>query len=247
MLFDIVIPLGPNEKDNINTQIEYTKKNVIGYRNIYIIAYDPNITIPGCIIIPETIFPFSIQTINAHFSKYMTDLWRSGWYLQQLLKLYAGTIIPGILETYLIIDAEVFFLKPIQFIEDDKHIFTIGHQYHYPYFDHMKRLSDTFTRNHEKSGIAHHMIFYTPYIKEIFNIVESKHKNFFYQIFIEQIDASIYHGSSASEYELYFHYMIKMHNENIIIRELNWENVNSNYDLTNPSNRDYISICHYRR
>jgi hypothetical protein len=246
MLFDIVIPLGPNEKDNINKQIEYTKKNVTGYRNIYIIAYDPTITIPGCTIIPETIFPFSIQTINDHFSKYTTDLSRSGWYLQQLLKLYAGTIIPGILETYLIIDADVFFLKPIQFIEDDKYIFTIGDQYHYPYFDHMKRLSDTFTRNHEKSGIAHHMIFHTPFIREIFNIVETNHKKPFYNIFIGQIDEKIYHGSSASEYEIYFHYMIKTHSNKIIIRDLNWDNVDSNYNLETPSNKDYISICHYR-
>ena len=34
MSFDIVIPLGPNEVSRFNEQIEYTKKNVIGYRII---------------------------------------------------------------------------------------------------------------------------------------------------------------------------------------------------------------------
>ena len=38
-LFDIVIPLGPDDKSIIEKQIEYTKKNVIGYRNIYLISY----------------------------------------------------------------------------------------------------------------------------------------------------------------------------------------------------------------
>ena len=38
MLFDIVIPLGPKEKNNIFRQIEYIQKNVIGYRNIYIVT-----------------------------------------------------------------------------------------------------------------------------------------------------------------------------------------------------------------
>ena len=37
--FDIVIPVGPYDKLCIYKQIEYTKKNVIGYRNIYIISY----------------------------------------------------------------------------------------------------------------------------------------------------------------------------------------------------------------
>ena len=35
--FDIVIPVGPNDKSIIEQQIKYTKKNIIGYRNIYLI------------------------------------------------------------------------------------------------------------------------------------------------------------------------------------------------------------------
>ena len=67
MSFDIVIPLGPNERKNINKQIEYTKKNVIGYRNIYIITnnYD-NLIIPECKIIDESIFPFKINDIYSN-------------------------------------------------------------------------------------------------------------------------------------------------------------------------------------
>lgn len=36
MSFDIIIPLGPKELMNFSQQIEYTKKNIIGFRNIYI-------------------------------------------------------------------------------------------------------------------------------------------------------------------------------------------------------------------
>ena len=88
-LFDIVIPVGPNDKSIIETQIKYTKKNIIGYRNIYLICYDPSISIEGCITINENIFPFNIETVI----KYHGKLYRNGWYLQQLLKLYAGKII----------------------------------------------------------------------------------------------------------------------------------------------------------
>ena len=38
MIFDIVIPLGPNELYIFNENIQTIKLNVIGYRNIYVIA-----------------------------------------------------------------------------------------------------------------------------------------------------------------------------------------------------------------
>ena len=114
--FDIVIPVGPNDKSVIEEQIKYTKKNIIGYRNIYLICYDPSITIDGCITINENIFPFNIETV----AKYHGKLERNGWYLQQLLKLYAGKIIPNILDKYLVIDSDTFFLKPTTFVENNK-------------------------------------------------------------------------------------------------------------------------------
>ena len=61
-MFDIIIPIGPSDIDIVKEQIVFTKKNIIGYRNIYLISYDPSVSIDGCITINETIFPFSIIT-----------------------------------------------------------------------------------------------------------------------------------------------------------------------------------------
>ena len=58
-IFDIVIPVGPNDIDIINNQIIYTKKNVIGYRNIYLISCNDSLYIDGCITIKEDIFPLT--------------------------------------------------------------------------------------------------------------------------------------------------------------------------------------------
>jgi len=104
-MFDIVIPVGPNDSNILKHQIEYTKKNIVGYRKIYIISYDKSINVDGCNIISEDIFPFSLKTVAQFHGKTS----RNGWYLQQLLKLYAGTIIPDILDKYLVIDADTFF------------------------------------------------------------------------------------------------------------------------------------------
>jgi hypothetical protein len=110
--FDIVICLGPNDVNIINLMINYTKNNIIGYRNIYIISYDHNIKIDGCIIINENLFPFNKDTIIHNNNK---------WYLQQLLKLYSSIIIDGILDNVLIIDAvrlQLFLIILITLIID---------------------------------------------------------------------------------------------------------------------------------
>ena len=170
--FDIIIPVGPNDKSIIQEQIKYTKKNIIGYRNIYLISYDPSIRVDGCITIDENIFPFNINTV----AKYHGKSQRNGWYLQQLLKLYAGKIIPNILEKYLVIDTDTFFLKPTNFIKNNKCLYAYGSEYHKPYFQHMKKLDKDFTRvDINKSGICHHMIFEKKYIDEIISKIEKNH------------------------------------------------------------------------
>ena len=249
MLFDIVIPLGPNERINIYNQIEYTKKNVIGYRNIYIITNNiDNLEIKDCIIVDENTFPFKISDIAGYFFKHNGKTNRNGWYFQQLLKLYASFVIEDILDNYLVIDADVFFLRPLEFYKDSKYIFTTSNENHKPYFDHMKKLHPTFTKQTIESGISHHMIFTKQIVKEMFDKVEDNYKKPFWVIFIEAVDEHKKYSkdvieSGASEYELYFNYMIQYHNNKIIIRRLNWENKPYYYNINNNTNLDYISIC----
>lgn len=245
-MFDIVIPLGPNEKSVIHKQIEYTKKNVIGYCNIYIVSCCPDILIDGCITIPETIFPFTIKDVELIHQ----TSGRNGWYLQQLLKLYSGICIPNILNRYLVIDSDTFFIKPTIFIDaQNKCLYNYGTEYHTPYFDHMKRLHSSFEKmENNKSGICHHMIFETQYIKEIFDMVEELHNGPFWQVFLHKVDKYHIPFSGASEYEIYFNYMLKVHADKIIIRKLEWNNCVSNIDtIDSITNVDYISHHHYMR
>jgi len=240
-VFDIVIPVGPKDSSIIKEQIKYTKNNVIGYRNIYLICYDPSINIDGCISVDKTIFPFNMETV----AKYHGKLKRNGWYLQQLLKLYAGKVIPGILDKYLVIDSDTFFLKPTTFVETNKCLYNYGTEYHIPYFRHMKKLDKDLTKvDGNKSGICHHMIFETKYIDDIISKVEKNHNDLFYNVFLKTITESTRTHSGASEYELYFNYMLKYNPDKIKIRKLNWKNVDK---LETNSNLDYISYHWYAR
>ena len=236
-MFDIVIPLGPNDCEKIKLQLIYTKKNIIDYRNIYIISYDDTLLFDDCITISENIFPFSIETISNYHGKRN----RNGWYLQQLLKLYSGLIIPNILDIYLVIDSDTFFLKPTKFYENGKCLYNYGlYHLHLPYFIHMNKLHpDLKINDKSKSGICHHMMFETKYIKELFHIVEKKHNDNFYNIFLKNV--TDYNGSGASEYEIYFNYMLYNYPNKITLRELNWENTKT---LILDKNYHYIS-CHW--
>ena len=237
-VFDIVIPVGPNDKSIIEEQIKYTKKNVVGFRNIYIICYDPSIHIDGCITIDEKLFPFNIETV----ANYHGRVHRNGWYLQQLLKLYAGKIITEILDKYLVIDSDTFFLKPTTFVENNKCLYNYGTEYNEPYFHHITQLHESLEKvDKNMSGICHHMIFEQKYINELFHLIEYKHNDLFYNVFLKCVDKNDFSSSGASEYEIYFNYMLKFYPMNIKIRKLKWENGSI---LKTNKNLDYMS-CHW--
>jgi hypothetical protein len=259
-MFDIVIPLGPNDAENIEKQISCTKQHVLGYRNIYIVkapsvpstvGHNASLTplqihIDDCIIIDESIFEFADQIAVYHNKDK-----RNGWYLQQLIKLYAGFVIPGILDRYLVIDADTFFLNPTRFINSENQcLYNFSREYHKYYFEHMLRLHPEFTRVYELSGICHHMMFETRILREMMEKVvqESSGGDPFWVIFLEKVEPWLRHGigSGASEYELYFNYVCKFHMDEIEIRELQWENVKC-LDLEKYPDKDYISNHHFMR
>jgi uncharacterized short protein YbdD (DUF466 family) len=238
-IMDIVIPVGPNDISVIHEQIKHTKANIIGYRNIYLIYKDTSLQIDGCITISENIFPFNKDTVAQYHGK----LDRNGWYLQQLLKLYAGNIIPDILDTYLVIDSDTFFLKPTKFNHDGKWLYCFGIENHTPYFEHMAKLHPSFVKmDIAMSGICHHMIFQKKYLNELFKIIETCHAAQFFEVFLKMV--TLFNGSGASEYELYFNYMLKWHPSEILIRALKWQNVTR---LSGSLQNDYESVHWYRR
>jgi hypothetical protein len=258
-MFDVVIPLGPNDIQNIDNQIECTKANVIGLRNIYIVTdtsccantikyFTESVTThmaDPVIVIDESIFPFADQIAIYHGKNT-----RNGWYLQQLIKLYAGVTIPGILDRYLVIDADTYFLKPVEFINAHNQCqYNFGREYHCHYFDHMQKLHPDLTRVYELSGICHHMMFETRLVKKLFEMVQMYHQvdnKPFWTVFLEQVEPWLRHeyGSGASEYELYFNFICKFHLDEIEVRELQWENVRK-LDLT--LDLDYVSHHHFMR
>lgn len=239
--FDIVILLGPNDRDIIEYQIKYTKKYILNYENIYIVSYDPKINIEGCITIDENIFKFKnyvLDYVNKKSPK------RSKWYFQQLLKLYCSKYIKNLNENYLIIDADTFFIKPTTFIKKGKCCYSVSSHICERYFKHMNILHNKLKKIDHLSAICHHMIFQKKYLDELFSLVEEKHKKEFYKAFLDCIES--WDGPSASEYEIYFSFINIFKKRNIIIRKLEMTQCR-NYDIVKDKSYSFVSFHAWNR
>lgn len=104
----------------------------------------------------------------------------------------------------------------------------------------MKKLDKNLIKvDKNKSGICHHMIFETKYVLEFISKIKRIHNELFFDIFLKFSKNNT--KSGASEYEIYFNYMLKNHPDKIKIRELKWENT---CNFEEYKHFDYIS-CHY--
>jgi len=246
-IFDIVIPVGPNDYNILKNMIEYTLKNIMNYRNIYIIS-SKNFEISNTIYINENeVFPFNfISILEITKSKN-----RSGWYFQQLIKLYSGLYIKDILNNYLCIDVDTFFLKKIFFFEDNLPLYNeekplneyLPENYE-PYFIHMKKLHPTLVKKSIICGISHHMVFENHILKKLFKLVEDFHNIPFWKVFLNNLDINHIEKAGASEYEIYFNYSMIYNKNNFKLRKLKWINYNK---IIHDTNLDYISIHYYLR
>jgi hypothetical protein len=96
--------------------------------------------------------------------------------------------------------------------------------------------------DHTKSGITHHMMFETEYVREMMEMVTAYHnKSEFYDIYLQFILHQTT-NSGASEYELYFNYIQKYHPDNITIRYLNYKGKKRCLDFSKDADCDYVSV-----
>lgn len=229
---DIVICIGPNDAAVATHCVESIRRNV-PHRTIVCIVAPSVEPIPGVVWVPESIFPFSKDDMNAGD--------RSGWYLQQLLKLYAPIVISQLSDTYLIVDADVVFHNPVTFVHADVLQFNVGTEYHRPYFDHMKRLHPTLSKVRDVSGICHLMPMKRHIVKELMRQVGQVP---FWKAFLAAIDPPHLPYSGASEYEILFSFTLSRFPTEAIVRPLEWKNSES---VTPGYTGTYEAVHYYMR
>lgn len=237
MKHDIVIPYCKKDEYTIYDCID-SLTFVENANNIYVISAD-RFVYKNVIWVDERIFPFTKDRIM--FINPIIPTQRVGWYYQQLLKLYSF-LIPGITDSFLILDSDVIFLNPVDFYDGEKYKYNYSQEYTHDYFICMERLNPFFEKSMSVSGICHHMIFEKKILNEIFDIIKQEGEEV-YETIIKAV-RQWHHG--FSEYELYFNYIFKKYPDNYSIRYLKYLDV-GDYRSIPYNDLDYVANHEWQR
>lgn len=235
MAFDIVACVGPNEKDLVDIFVKQVKDNIRNFNKVFLIVPAEIIEVyknkeyTNVEFVDERTFPFQKSDIDTMLKCPK----RSGWYLQQLLKLYAAVVLPNLLDNFVIIDSDIYFHKNVDFFEDNKIVFNTGTEHHIPYFEHMQKLHTSLRKFHSRSGICHYMPMKKHIVHSLLKMIEDEHHKFFWIVFIEAVDPKHAEFSGASEYEMLFNYTITRFPDEYKINNIPFRNTgypDLNYD-----------------
>ena len=251
---DIIFVCHPKDTRTLDLAIAGIKKNGKNIRNIFVISAKK--LTENAEWFDEGLYPFNKATLaleifhgnQARATEYLqSPKSRIGWIYQQLLKLYASFIIPGISSNILVVDADTIFLNSTEFINKQGHaLFNPTTQYHAPYFEHGARLLPGFKKIYPNySGVAHHMLFQRPILEDLFKEIEEAHATQPWKALCRCIDPQELFKSPLSEYEIYFNFAFER-TEQVEIRRLTWKEIPLNKEKIKKYRRDgyhYVS-CH---
>lgn len=160
-MFDIVIPYHHKDKETLPLCIEQIHKHVIGCRHIYVLGQAHALSDVGlkCGALVVWIKEPSLQPIIYYYrQRKSAQSNRAGWLHQTLLKLQAKKYIPDLMEEYLCVDADVLFLRSVDFFQAERWFTYHQSSSHYQYRDMFERLTGLqYPRAH--GFVMHHMMF----------------------------------------------------------------------------------------
>lgn len=249
---DVVIPCHKKDANTVHRAITSVQKYVCGLRRIIIVSSER--FTDKVEWFDEALFPFSKESIVAHVSKVphltqqlMSNTRTVGWIYQQFLKLYAPFCIPNISANVLIVDADVIFLKPISFLnQEGAGLYAVGREYHKPYFEYAKRLLPDLVKLYPHySGIVHHMLFQREVLQDFFDHIRAEYQcepwiALARTITLDRNNRFVH--SCLSEYEMYFNFVFAR-TDQVQIRDLKWKNITRFTDIKKWRDKDHDFVA----
>ena len=130
---------------------------------------------------------------------------RSGWYIQQFLKMVYSRLCHD--KFYLVWDSDTIPIKKVKmFNNDGKPIFHVKTEYYRPYFITIKKIFPELGKKYNYSFISEHMIINTNLMKNMIkriNFNKNLHGDIWYEKIINCIDINELPKSGFSEFETY--------------------------------------------
>jgi hypothetical protein len=231
MVYDVLIPAA--EKDFVKLRFVWESiiENLTGFDKIYCIS---NVEMPQSMKLPAVEYYTDADVVDFDFMR-LTGNMKSheGWYVQQYVKLFQNVTS----DNYLEVDADVFFNRRVDIIENDKPTFLFGgNQYHAPYFNLMKNLFNL-DKVYPYSFINETMFFKREIINHLLASI-GVDRNGFFELVLNEVNR-VNQMSGFSEYELYGNYVTK----NFV------DLYNYKYLKTHPEGKDRVwkedEVCEY--
>jgi hypothetical protein len=130
---------------------------------------------------------------------------RSGWYIQQFLKMIYCRLCHN--KFYLIWDSDTIPIKKVKMFNNvGKPIFDVKREYHKPYFITLKKIFPELGKKYNYSFISEHMIINAKLMKNMIKRISFNKNligNTWYEKIINCIDIKYLQGSGFSEFETY--------------------------------------------
>lgn len=227
--FDVVLPLAKKDMTVAIKSIPYLFKMLSPRKVVFIGSKDLKSSLPlskGKVefIDEDKVYKgMKFSTIQAIMHDIVGHTKRSGWYLQQFLKMAYAKICKN--DYYLIWDADTIPLNPISFFDNNnKCLFTMKTEYHKSYFVTLEKLFNGKVKKFvKKSFIAEHMIIDKKIMIELIKKIERNKAlkgKYFYEKILYSIDINHIKKQGFSEYETYGNYVFKYHRDKYNMRKL---------------------------
>jgi hypothetical protein len=227
---DIVIPCAPKDKDTLEICIRSLQSCSNNIGRTIVVSKEPLTALAEWY--DEKEYPFSIRDVIVeifHGDESAAEAFmakpgnRATWIFQQFLKLYAPFVIPGISSNVLIVDADNYFLNPIEFMTPEgAPIFNTSYEYVESYFQHAARLLLGIRRVHrEYSGICNYILFQRPILEDLFQLIRDQHGMEPGKALCSSVDRKDLDFSCLSEYEIYFNFAL-LRTDQCRIHPLKW-------------------------
>ncbi|MES2430400.1 MAG: DUF6492 family protein [Bacteroidota bacterium] len=250
-LYDVVMPIGPNDSDIALMSIKYIFK-YFSFGKLFIISNESTFKkLSGnneriIFLNEDDLIPgITLSEIKDICKKLFDDADRGGWYFQQFLKMGISQH-PSIREYYLVWDADTIPLKSIDFFDNaGKMLLSFEEKIHQPYFNTLKRILNI-DRQVNFSFITEHMMIKTSVMNEVVSKIEDApiEGNNWTEKILRAVNKNQYQ-SGFSEFETYGNYLAKNYPDIFSLRKI--KHKRSGSKITNHPNWALLKLLSFYR
>lgn len=225
---DVVIPAHHKDFGVLRLAVRGALRYIKPVRFVYVVAAQPvKSDDPRVVWVPEgaTSGLVSLTDVSARLSLHgRTAVDRAGWLYQQIVKLGAPDYLDDLSDTYMVLDADVVWLRTLRVAIDDtvRFPYTQAFENHPPYRQAYARLFGDAPRS-PFSMVAHQMVYDRGLLGEMKRAIEARHGVAWWEAYVGAADPS--EASSISEFDSYGHWVLDNHSEAALHRQLSYLNV----------------------